>query len=251
MRKILFTAFLLLATYTKAQDTTAISQQDDENKIYENSGIEFQPEYPGGMAAFYTFIGKNYVYPKGKDIQGKIIVSFVVEKDGWLSDFRVIRDLGYGTGSEAIRVLKRCKRWKAAEQNGTKVRCSYTLPIVLTTDSKEIDSTLNKVGLDDVFNLEVVQVKPEYTDNISIIINQIAIKYYNLSNINELNGKTLSNFVIEKDGTISNIEIINDSQFNITEDSINILKKLGKWLPAEHNGYKVRCKYSLEIPVKI
>jgi periplasmic protein TonB len=136
MRKILFTAFLLLATYTKAQDTTAISQQDDENKIYENSGIEFQPEYPGGMAAFYTFIGKNYVYPKGRDIQGKIIVSFVVEKDGWLSDFRIIRDLGFDTGGEAIRVLKRCKRWKAGVQNGRKVRCSYVLPIVLQASTK-------------------------------------------------------------------------------------------------------------------
>jgi periplasmic protein TonB len=134
MKKILFTAFLLLATYTKAQDSTAaVSPQNDGDKIFNSAGLDVMPEYPGGMAAFYTFIGKNYVYPKGKDIQGKIIITFVVEKDGWLTDIKILRDLGYGTGAEAIRVLKRCKRWKAGEQNGAKVRSSFILPIVLAT----------------------------------------------------------------------------------------------------------------------
>ena len=58
-----------------------------------------------------------------------MIVTFVIEKDGSLTDIKVIRDIGYGTGEEAIRVLKECKKWIPAEQNGQKVRVQYTLPI--------------------------------------------------------------------------------------------------------------------------
>ncbi len=103
----------------------------DDNEVYSSAGLEVQPEFPGGLASFYKYVGKNYTYPEGEEINGKVIVSFVVEKDGSLTDIKVLRDLGYGTGAEAIRVLKKMPKWSPGEQNGRKVRCSYNLPIVL------------------------------------------------------------------------------------------------------------------------
>jgi periplasmic protein TonB len=103
----------------------------DGNEIYSSAGLEVQPEFPGGWPGFGKFIQKNFQYPEGEEINGKVIVTFVVEKDGSLTDIKVLRDLGYGTGAEAIRVLKRMPKWSPGEQNGRKVRCTYSLPIVL------------------------------------------------------------------------------------------------------------------------
>ena len=101
----------------------------EDNNIYNTAGIEVKPDFPGGMDKFYKFIGKNYQVPEEDGLKGKIYVTFVVEKDGSLTDIKVLRDIGYGTGKEAIRVLKSCPRWNPGEQNGKKVRVLYSLPI--------------------------------------------------------------------------------------------------------------------------
>lgn len=102
---------------------------DSDNTVYNTAGIEVKPEFPGGMDEFDKFIAKNYKSPKEEGLKGKIYVTFVVEKDGSLTDIKVLRDVGYGTGKEAIRVLKLCPKWLSGEQNGQKVRCTYSLPI--------------------------------------------------------------------------------------------------------------------------
>lgn len=102
---------------------------EEDNGIYNTAGIQVQPEFPGGMDKFYKFIGKNFQVPDEEGLKGKVFVTFVVEKDGSLTDIKVIRDIGYGTGKEAIRVLKSCPKWNAGEQNGKKVRVQYSLPI--------------------------------------------------------------------------------------------------------------------------
>ena len=102
---------------------------EEDNSIYNTAGIEVKPDFPGGIEKFYKFVGKNYQVPEEEGLKGKVFVSFVVEKDGSLTDIKVIRDIGYGTGKEAIRVLRSCPRWNPGEQNGKKVRVLYSLPI--------------------------------------------------------------------------------------------------------------------------
>ena len=110
--------------------TGAVVEEVDNN-IYNTAGIEVKPEFPGGMDRFYTFVAKNYQTPEEDGLKGKVYVTFVVEKDGSLTDIKVIRDIGYGTGKEAIRVLNKCPRWNPGEQNGKKVRVLYSLPITI------------------------------------------------------------------------------------------------------------------------
>ncbi len=104
---------------------------EEDNTIYSSAGIEVKPEYPGGIEKFYNFVGKNFQVPEEEGVNGKVFVSFTVEKDGSLTDIKVLRDIGYGTKEEAIRVLRKCPRWSPAEQNGKKVRCTYSLPITI------------------------------------------------------------------------------------------------------------------------
>ena len=103
----------------------------DDNNIYNTAGIEVKPDFPGGMAKFYKFVGNNYRTPEELESSGKVYVSFVVEKDGSLTDIKVVRDVGFGTGKEAVRVLKSCPKWTPGEQNGKKVRVLYSLPITI------------------------------------------------------------------------------------------------------------------------
>lgn len=102
---------------------------EEDNSVYNTAGIEVKPDFPGGIEKFYKFVAKNYQVPEEEGLKGKVFVSFVVEKDGSLTDIKVIRDIGYGTGKEAIRVLKSSPRWNPGEQNGKKVRVLYSLPI--------------------------------------------------------------------------------------------------------------------------
>jgi protein TonB len=98
----------------------------EDNTVY--SAVEVRPDFPGGIQKFYEFVSKNYRAPE-EDVKGKVYIQFVVEKDGTLTDIKVMRDLGYGTGAEAIRVLKKSPRWKPGVQNGRPVRVLYSLPI--------------------------------------------------------------------------------------------------------------------------
>lgn len=98
----------------------------EDNTVYQ--AVEVKPDFPGGIQKFYEFVGKNYQAPE-EDVRGKVYVSFVVEKDGSLTDIKVQRDIGYGTGAEAIRVIKKSPKWKPGIQNGRPVRVLFSLPI--------------------------------------------------------------------------------------------------------------------------
>ena len=109
-------------------DNKAVEVED--NSLYNSAGIEVKPEFPGGIEKFYKFIGNNYQTPEEEGLKsGKVYVQFVVEKDGSLTDIKVLRDIGFGTGKEAERVLRKCPRWEPGVQNGKKVRCTYSIPI--------------------------------------------------------------------------------------------------------------------------
>ena len=110
---------------------TAAVVEEVDNQIYNTAGIEVKPDFPGGINKFYKFVGDNYQTPEEEGLKGKVYVTFVVEKDGSLTDIKVIRDIGYGTGKEAIRVLKKSPKWSPGVQNGKPVRVLYSLPITI------------------------------------------------------------------------------------------------------------------------
>lgn len=106
--------------------------------------VEHNPEFPCGVDSLYAFLNKNIRYPQKaveKKIEGKVFVKFVVEKDGSLTNVRVLRDIVYGSkeadglaaelgcGAEVIRVIKMMPRWKPAVNNGKVVRVEFSLPV--------------------------------------------------------------------------------------------------------------------------
>ena len=116
------------ATSTTNQAATVAKHTEDPIFIT----VEEEPQFKGGISAFYHFLSQNIQYPEGmlnKNIQGKELISMTVETDGSLSDIKVVKDLGSGAAKEVIRVLKLSPKWEPGYQNGNKVRVRYTIPI--------------------------------------------------------------------------------------------------------------------------
>jgi len=111
----------------------------DDNSNNPFTSVEIMPTPVGGLPAFMQWIAENYNFPQqalDQGVSGVIEVSFVVEKDGSLTDIAVKRDMKFGTGDAAINLLKKAKKWKPGVQNGLKVRVAYTLPIRLSAVSQ-------------------------------------------------------------------------------------------------------------------
>ena len=104
----------------------------DDAKLYDSGNVESIPDYRGGPKALAMFIASRLRYPaKAREnrIQGKVYISFVIEKNGSLSEFKVIKGIGSGCDEEAIRVLKLSPNWKPGAVKGSPVRTSYILPV--------------------------------------------------------------------------------------------------------------------------
>lgn len=117
---------------TGGEGIGAGESQVDGNAIFEAAGVENYPEFPGGMEAWSKFIQRNLRYPSAaqeSEVQGKVYLSFVVEKDGSITDVQVTKGIGYGCDDEAMRVIKKSPRWKPGSQNNKFVRVRYRMPI--------------------------------------------------------------------------------------------------------------------------
>ncbi|SCY86342.1 protein TonB [Flavobacterium anhuiense] len=114
----------------------AASVAPPSNEPVSTAILDKLPEFPGGIAQFYKYVGNNFRRPE-LDVEKtlRVYVSFVVEKDGSLTDIIVKNDPGYGMGKEAIRVLKSLKtKWAPGILDGKPVRTAYNLPITIKTE---------------------------------------------------------------------------------------------------------------------
>jgi len=104
-----------------------------EKNIYSTAGLQVQPEFPGGNKAFSKFVSDNFNTPTAADgpVRVNALITFVVEKDGTVTDIKALKDPGYGILDEATRVLKSSPKWKPGIQNGKPVRAQFTLPLIL------------------------------------------------------------------------------------------------------------------------
>jgi protein TonB len=95
--------------------------------------VEEMPEFPGGQSALMKYLSENIRYPviaQENGIEGRVICSFVVERDGSITDVQVVRGVDPSLDREAVRVIQSMPKWKPGKQRGKPVRVRFTLPIV-------------------------------------------------------------------------------------------------------------------------
>jgi len=185
-----------------AETETSSIKSENTDKVYNFVSIEKQPEFPGGIAKFYKYLGSSIKYPKiaqENNVQGKVFLSFVVEKDGSLTDVQITRGLGSGTDEEAMRVIKESPKWNPGIQNGLAVRVKYNINVnfTLNTDPPKPLRTLaqtptsirlrNDINFNGLIILDGVKMdentqlsalNPNNIESIEVLKDQAAVSLY-------------------------------------------------------------------------
>lgn len=128
--RFLTTLSVLVLLFVANTNATAQNKKAANDKVYEK--VDVMPEFPGGERAMMEFVAKNVQYPKEaieKEIAGRVLVSFIVEKDGSINEVKVMKGIGGGCNEEAVRVISAMPKWKPGKQEGKPVRVSYMMPI--------------------------------------------------------------------------------------------------------------------------
>ncbi len=190
-----------LTTIMEVAVTASSNDTTNNSEVFTN--VEVLPSFPGGIEAFGNFLATHLRYPKvahDAGVQGRVFCQFVVEKDGSLSNIKVVRGIGGGCDEEAVRVLAISPKWKPGLQNGQKVRVSYTMPISFQlTDDKSIDKQLTPPpppppielsskdkelyiidGVEYKGNKDKLKdlIKPDEIESINVLKGESAIKVY-------------------------------------------------------------------------
>ena len=137
---------ILLATIAILCGTNAATAQTDtvNNKTFVE--VDIKPEFPGGIDSMYAFLYRIIKYPKKairKNITGVVYATFIVEKDGQISNAKILRDIGGGCGKEVLRVINAMPKWKPGILDGELIRTELLLPITFNLEnnvSEEHDS---------------------------------------------------------------------------------------------------------------
>ncbi len=114
------------------EEFTIPDEKVDDNSILNPFALEVNPQFNGGIGAFYDYIANAIEYPtyeQRRNIEGKVYLSFVIEKDGSLSQVEILKGVSEGIDKEAIRVIENAPKWEAGRQRGQVVRVRMRIPI--------------------------------------------------------------------------------------------------------------------------
>ena len=236
------------------------AQVANNDTIYQT--VEQMPQFPGGEAALIDFVGKNIQYPqeaKEKNISGRVFVGFVIEKDGSVSNVEVVRGIGGGCDEEAVRVIKGMPKWEPGKQKGKPVRVNYMMPINFklgnepTTPAEK--SEINKADMKPDKNgvYQIVEEMPEFPNGIEGLMDYVAqnVKYPESAKEKNLQGRVLVKFIIEKDGSVSNVEVGRGWGNELDDEAVRVVKAMPKWKPGKQDGKPVRVSFMLPINFKL
>lgn len=232
---------------------------------------ETMPSFRGGdLNTFRAWVQENVKYPAEavkNNIQGRVILSFVVEKDGSVSNMQILQTPDRSLSAEALRVIEASPKWTPGEQRGQKVRVKYTLPVDFrmgaTAQAELQDGSIRETGekeddqpflIAETMPLFPMQEgdNPGYGDlNTFRTWVQANVKYPAEAFRNGEQGRVVLSFVVEKDGSVSNIQILQTPGKAFSEETRRVVAASPKWKPGEQRGEKVRVRYTLPVDFRI
>lgn len=245
------------STFYKVPD-----EEKEDNKVY--TDVDKKPEFPGGYSALYKFIADHLKYPemsKMKRIQGKVLVRFIVGKQGEVENPEIVKGVAHDLDAEAIRVVKSLPKWIPGSHKGKNVRVSSTVSVNFKLDEQPIVNEMPET-LDDDDNqiFYLVEKMPEFpgASDIFAVSKLLAenIKYPEEAKAKGLSGTVFVQFVVTKEGNVANIRIARGVDPLLDAEAIRVVKDMPKWKPGAQskriNGEKVWIpkNVSLTVPVK-
>ncbi|MDR0229111.1 MAG: energy transducer TonB [Flavobacteriaceae bacterium] len=243
---LLLLGSILLCINTFAQDKKGVPFTDEEiNKVF--VAVQVHATYPDGMVTFHNDFKSRFNIPEAfineKKPRFQVIARFIVELDGSFSDIKVVRDPGFGIGEETIRVLKEIPKWKPAIFNSRNVRSQFTLPISVYIEEPK-DFFVNK---EDIIT-EPKYISRAYRDEGNRAYIELFKKEYSKQfGINNDEKAFIIDFIVELDGSLSDIKVYDGTTGDLVPDVSNIVHKLGKWNPGRVENKPVRSYHYIII----
>lgn len=244
---------------------------DTSNVVYEV--VEIQPSPAGGMAGWNKYLSENLRYPPNaqrKGIEGTVIVAFVVNTDGTTTDIEILRSVGGGCDEEVIRIVKGSPKWTPGMQRGTPVRTRMRLPLrfILGGTDTSRDSTevsLNAVPLppatdgqdstkenSEIF-FDLVDTPPSPVGGLEAWQRHLSdnLTYPTSARMKGIQGTVLVSFIVNTDGTIEAIELVQGIGGGCDEEAIRTIKISPNWTPGMIKGKAVRTRMKIPISFKL
>lgn len=262
---------ILLAIVASVYTVTVSAQQDfplsASDRVIEDPDL--MPIFTGGTGEMHRFIANTLSYPTEaveRDAQGLVVYTFVVEKDGTLSNFNIIHRADPLLNEEALRILKNMPPWRPARHKGEIVRSETYVPMYFKlnknaqyTTRPSSSATARAYAKTDASIIEnndiytIVDKMPEYEYGKSGLSKFIAhnIRYPKDALQQGIEGRILCSFIVGKDGSISNIEVVNGLNSDLDDEAIRVLGLMPKWMPGVNNGENVNVKCLLPIDFTI
>jgi len=246
----------LLAFCMVLLSAMGLTAQVDTNKIF--TLVMKQAKFTGGD--LNKWLGDNIVYPaydKDHNIEGTIYVSFVVERNGSISNVKILHKQGMFRDSlmeqEGVRVISSMPKWTPGEQNGHSVRQLFNVPLHFTLKNDAVQSqteapspSLPDNGDGKIYKM--VQVQPKFSGDISAWLAQNLV-YPMKAKEDKVEGTVFVNIIIEKDGSITSPSIMRgiEGYKSMDDEAIRVVSMMPRWVPGYQNGVAVRVQYMMPV----
>ncbi len=240
---------------SKIKDRVVFQDTVKNNNLEVFTVVDEMPTFSNdGENGFRKFIATNLKYPKEaveKNIQGKVFIQFIVEKDGQLSNFKVLRSAHPQLDEEALRVVKLSPKWNPGKQRGKAVRVSFTFPITFSLQNTDNKISTEQTDVNEVYT--VVEEMPKYGDNDLAFRKFIAenMKYPEEAAKDGIQGKVFVQFVVEQDGQVSNCKILKSIHPLLDQEALRVVQLSPKWIPGKQRGKAVRVAFTFPIDFKL
>ena len=243
-------------------ETTTIKQEEDE--VFQV--VEEQPMFPGGMQELMKYLQKEMKYPKeaqDKGIQGRVVVQFVVNKDGSICEANVVKSVDPLLDAEALRVINAMPHWTPGKQRGEPVRVRFTIPVAFhlaeATAPKASElkqaatakTTGSTVDGEEVFL--VVENLPEYPGGMQELMKylQKEMKYPKEAQDKGIQGRVIVQFIVKKDGSIIEPEVVKPVDPLLDAEAVRVVNAMPKWNPGKQRGQAVNVRFTLPVTFRL
>lgn len=210
----------------------------------------------------FEFILNNLKYPssaKAKNIEGKVLVQFTIDTDGYIKDATIIQGIGGGCDKEALRVVNAMPNWTPANKEGKKVAVQQTLPFLFKLPKEDNSSAATST-------LKVAEEMPRFpgcedledsaerkkcsTEKLFEFIFQ-NLKYPELAKENGTQGTVVVKFVVKSDGSITKAMAVKNIGNGCGKEAVRVINAMPKWIPGKQKGKLVDVEFNLPIKYRL
>ena len=232
--------FLLASLFVAFPFLTFAQSAEGNNEVFQK--VDQMPEFQGDLN---LYLPSNIKYPaqaRREGIEGRVVVSFVVDENGKITNVKVIRGIRGGCDEEAKRVVEEMPDWKPGKLNGKAVKVGYTLPVRFQLSSAKGSANVEQSAE----KFTYVEQMPAFKGDFNAFLSQ-NIHYPPKALKKGIEGRVIVSFVVDEDGSISDVQLMHGIGGGCDEEAIRVVKGMPAWKPGKQNGKPVKVRYTLPI----